>query len=811
MIAEKILVVAIDLILSAGGDAKDFNEVKDLGVITGTLNSGGGNQSFASQDIIRSRVQDRISDYYSLEDFETPRSGEFALKYKFLDKSLFALIHLDTPKNQSMVDVEVVKDLVWEFLSKEGRDSISNLDRFISIAQLGALGIEVSVNELDATANILLNSNIIATTSELVSDKTQVSATSADIAFTSQFTINQAYSEYDDGNGEEWMGFGNLGFVSENSELSVNLEYVDDLEFNNAHFNHSFDNENRFSLGDIGSSFATGYISQEKIRGFKFYNNLKFGEIENNRIVLDTESDVEIYADGILVNTFHLDEGVHDLPLKSFNYGEDIKVVVRDIFGKTKEFNYTGNNRIAGFNDKGELSYSFSVGEVINTDRDNIVGYLGYGLKDDVNISGFYQMDGESTILGGGVRRAFNNDNKLQINAAISSFDNKNGYKADLAYQYKYLKNFSGFLKFSSQDQNFGVDEISDLNNVKSSLVSSMSYSNLLHHKDSLSFNYSYSNFHNKKDYSRRKASLSYKIEPVKGLTLNSSLGYDVDTGNSISFGFTYRPRTVVSLSSTYEKIDYAETNMSSLSIYKNKTNLYGNLSDSNSTIGFDGYYDNDKFGLKSSYQKLKENDRVKYTNSLTFGVSATKNSVALTREATRQPILKVSLSQKAPEGVEFNLLGVKYYIKPGESIIVPNLQSYKEYTVFVDTVKFPMGYSATKNSYKITTGDKGVYDINIDIVKRKSLSGIIVDKNGSPLKYFEGQIIIDGIAHEFFTDENGEYFLYNANGLHGDPTVTINIVGEKIPVEKLVETESSVLRSNKIVVPKDLSYFLRK
>lgn len=147
----------------------------------------------------------------------------------------------------------------------------------------------------------------------------------------------------------------------------------------------------RFTLGNISSgnrNFQEN-LSLNGIRVSKEFfmdPELQIRPQANESLVLDSDSEVEVFINNQLIRRFYLKEGVYSLEdIGLYNGANNIRVRIKDEFGKitvkSSEQFYDSHLLKSGLS-----LYAFSVGYLSNEE-----GYTNDSLEDELILSGYYQ------------------------------------------------------------------------------------------------------------------------------------------------------------------------------------------------------------------------------------------------------------------------------------------------------------------------------------------------------------------------------------------------------------------------------------
>jgi len=194
-------------------------------------------------------------------------------------------------------------------------------------------------------------------------------------------------------------------------ESTHQIEKTNSRQFKRIETSYVFDrlkNSERLRFGDIRNS-VTSFQSSFSMGGFSIQKDLnlrpdlKTYRDSTSPIVLNSNSEVEIYINDLLYRTLILKKGVYEIKDLPVNYGfTDLKLVIKDSFGKTEELYFPVVSKAEIFK-KGYVNYS------------HFLGFKSSFTKNDL------KYDPNKIIYSGFVKQGMSDRYTLGVN--IQSFD----------------------------------------------------------------------------------------------------------------------------------------------------------------------------------------------------------------------------------------------------------------------------------------------------------------------------------------------------------------------------------------------------
>lgn len=296
----------------------------------------------------------------------------------------------------------------------------------VSLQQLQTVGVSATYHRLDLAVDVKiqpksLNRRMRSVLSALAGQGSIIPERLAEPAKISgylNFFSDLSYQEHQDGGDTTIQArldsaLNVHGFVLE-QQYTYRPDTSNQLIRNHTRFViDDVENESRYQLGDIqirGRNLQSGM----SLGGFQWQHDMDWPTAQtyrpqgNYRFTLDSSAEVQVYQDGKLTNTVHLNAGEHTLDSIQATQGIEIELKIKNDFGQTS------TQRFSRFTDSRLLHpdvsrYAISVGFPsdyksdglhYNTQRKVVSGYYQQGITETLTAGVDLQTDGTHHQVG---------------------------------------------------------------------------------------------------------------------------------------------------------------------------------------------------------------------------------------------------------------------------------------------------------------------------------------------------------------------------------------------------------------------------
>jgi len=549
----------------------------------------------------------------------------------------------------------------------------------------------------------------------------------------------------------------------------------------------------RMSLGDQSyapQTFQSGY----QYLGLRIKKEFELSPFEikdaraEREIYLDTPSVVEIYVNGLMVQTLNLEAGKHKLEDIPINQGINHVVVrISDNAGKKKyiEFKHIGSDQLLK---PGIHEYEYNIGSISK------LGKNDFSYTNDAVISGFhkYGMNSQWTIGAQGQFKngffVFGPENEIATerglfvhNVATSQAKNGNRGLATslsyfwscpcgdgdqvkrlvLSYEYKtdrfltniftetYSNRDSRNTLFASYNQKIS----NDLSGIISASIYTSDFASFSKRQYALGLNQSFNNdLFLVSSLQLLKSNKSYENNTLSFLV---QLNYSFDFGhkNLVASSNKNNQNIVNQLEFTHNKNTPVNNEIYRARVYKAENNNNGAL----------GYYMNTQnIELSSSAEMMSENG-VKVLSINPSGSIAFANKSLAFGQKIQNSFVLISNDQKEPMIVNGDSDSYEAYLKPNSSAILTSAQPYVPKSInVISDAKDSLGLS--NKGYRTQSTYRAGSLLKLGGELKKMAEGILVNSKSEPYSFIGGKIVnlSNGKEVQFFTGKNGKFFLEN-------------------------------------------------
>jgi len=545
------------------------------------------------------------------------------------------------------------------------------------------------------------------------------------------------------------------------------------------------ENMRRYTLGDF--MFTSGYLgSFGTLGGVSISKNFSlspyFMKYPNPEIsgILQTPSDVEIYANDIMIKKEHLPPGEFEF----FNFpvttgAGNVTLTIRDAYGREERI-VSPYYMSSGILAPGLQEYAYHIGYR----RENL-GRESFAYGDPV-FAGFHRIGISETFTAGlraeadkdtvniGPLAAFilGNAGETDLTFAMSYEDDKLGYAGALDYFYNSrrfsarasLKHFSedyANLSFSASDENkikfqelvsMGINggawgsltgsfSLTDNYDGTDSKIVSLAYSRAVFDNIWMHLTASRTEEDEDSDY-RFFAGFNFNLRE-KNISGNLNYQYEED-GSDISAGLCKNPPAGtgmgyrVSVRTQEEKTDSWETNGEASLQYNGPYGIY-----------------------RTEYYRTSDEN---ICNLNMAGSMAFINKSIYFSPPVTDSFALVKVGDVKGVGVKYSNEKIGETDRNGE-VLVPRLISYYGNHVSIEASDVPLGYNIGKPVKYVSTPYRGGAVVNFDVAKLQAVEGrIFFKENGKkvPSEYAGLEVTVNEKKVESIIGKDGEFYLEN-------------------------------------------------
>lgn len=574
------------------------------------------------------------------------------------------------------------------------------------------------------------------------------------------------------------------------------------------------DNKLRYKFGDINTRgrnfqdyFQIGGIQISKESIWSHSNETR--PQGNYSFVLDSDSEVEIYQDGKLKRTIHLQAGIHTLEEIRANAGNQIRLRIKNEFGRRyiKTFNRFSDSRLLK---PGYARYGLSLGVPAKRNNKNIhyeVGrkissaYYQLGVSENLTVGFDIQTDGKSHLLGADAIKAMALGN-LSVGVGYSRSRNGRSGQAirvQLDSRYNRLSNRSINWSISAEhfSKNFksvrlGSDntENSYQQSVKKKI--NFSLSKTLSKKLNASLNLNHTNYYDNRSSQYATLGLNHRFSKKVSFSIYGS--HSKDQGrkkeNSINLGLNVqlgksasgRYRSINTRYNTHSQALQTSYNIGAKGFYgRDSLNGYIRLDSrkKQKSLSTNIRYRDPRFDLNASHRSYL-NQSNKKTSQTTYANLNTAIAFADGAFALSRPINDSFAILQQPKGLKYpmaasrgkNLFNRKsnnlhdlpnYYnslMLANRPAVIGNLSSYRVQHISIDSAVLPEGLDPNATEFDVMPDYKSGYRVKVGGDKQTSFGARVLNFTGKPLALEGGRLVRKSDLEEkevlFFTDKNG-------------------------------------------------------
>jgi outer membrane usher protein len=535
------------------------------------------------------------------------------------------------------------------------------------------------------------------------------------------------------------------------------------------------------SSGALGSDILLGGISYSKNFSLDPFF-LRQPPLKLNG-TLKTPSDIEIYMDGTLVRKEKLSPGeftFQNIPA-TVGFGR-ASIVITDVFGREKIITtpYYYSERLLK---KGLHEYSYNAGFIredfgekdFSYGKAAFMSFHNYGYSNNLKIG--YAAEVSSDVLNIGPSVSFLAFDKGIVNAAfaVSSYSGETGYSGALGYRYQ-SRNFNVGLTLRSDSR-----EYSNLTVKPSDDKAKVFFTGTIgvggKKTGYLGAEYSNADMYETNTVSRIAVSYNRPLTKRASLFVAASRTKDIETYDEIFFGIHVYLGRNISASVNYTKKDDADIQRLTVQKSQPPGDGFGFRADLVNTNDID--YANGAVSYKNSYGLYKmhvtgDERNIDYRVSVAGGIGYIDKSVFLSRPIT-DSFAKVKVDTLEDVRVYYYGNEVGRTDKNGE-LIVPNIRSYNDNKISIESQDIPIDYSITSLSRYISPSFRNGSVVEFKVNKIQAITGnLYMIKNGArnPVEFTRLFVHVNGVVTEWLVGRNGEFYLENIPpGRHRGTTV---------------------------------------
>lgn len=712
--------------------------------------------------------------------------------------------YIDDQGNLVSIDYKSFDKLMKQFLIAEKYEEFKNNffgKSILSREELNVFGFDLILDlnnfKLDVrTSELFLNPSSTSLNTYTL-DQNEINFRDSTISGFLNYSFSNQYQKEKNKQGQNTLN----GTVNSNFNfMGVNFEdyeiYTNDRGFDRAATRvvKDFEKSNlRISFGDQfytprvfqGSYQSLGFKIKKEFETTPFTVMTARGEGE---VYLETPSFVEIFVNGILIQTLNLEAGKHkieDIPIiQGINH---IILRISDSAGNKKfvEVKQTGNDTMLK---PGIHDYEYNAGTIASTqDFRNIY-------SNDSVFSAFHRYGVNTawtTGIGGQYRTGFYNigpENQLgtsrglfvhnltfsQDRASQRGISNRIAYywtcpcgiddqvkRLAIAYDYQssgYLTNFlEGSLNTSGIRHSLLTSYSQRLTETISGLFSGNIYSSDLQKiiKEQVTIGL------NKKINNNLFLSTNFNLvnyrdnKTTDEASILIQLNFNFDGGKKNMVGSFYKNE-----SSYSNQVDY--TYNKNAAVNNNIFRARIRNQEKENEVSLSHYLNTSKFELAGAldYQSLNQNRQITLNPSGSIAFAGTGFSLG---QRIYNSFAVIKNDQNEPLIVNGDSDNYEAYLHPHSQAVITNMQSYvpKNINIISDDNRSD-GFN--NKGFKVLTSYKAGSLLQLGDSKLKRAEGILLNSLGEPYQYAGGKIVnlSSGKEIKFFTGKNGKFYLEN-------------------------------------------------
>lgn len=557
-------------------------------------------------------------------------------------------------------------------------------------------------------------------------------------------------------------------------EFTVPIDINNGYDTPNISLLHSFGNFD-LTVGDYSNNI-TGFQTSSSSYGFEIMSNKSSKLNKTGSFLIEEESVCDIFINGRKIKTIDLKPGHYDLSNFPYSNGlNSMDLYIKTVSNKEFQINYFVPLNSSTL-DKGEADYYYSFGLTELEERlFNLTGSHFYGLYNSLTVNGNFQVKNSSSLIGVNLIAGSGFGNFYINNGYSLNYEEnlKHGYGCTIGY----IWNDNLRIHLPKVSMNIGYNTY-DFNN-----------SNKLEHKKlEAGFNVTQRLFKrlNAAIQGNYKVNYNWDYTFLAGVRFNYLLsnGININLNFKTNFPDPYIKNSVISLTfnfidnknninANYSQDFALETQNIDLSkSFLNRDLLYSAKIDSNQNfdnncINIDNslQYQGNRFITSGNLSLNRNENNTNYNIGLNMGVAIayTSGHIGITRPISDSFLFVIPRESLSDEGVGVNFNGIEYQAKTDiiGPALLPDIGSGYNKKITIDLLDHNTENFLTDNVYYIYPTNKSGTVLYIGSKKEIILYGKLMDINSTPLTYKYGTVSDDNIEVDFFTDENGDFFIY--------------------------------------------------
>ncbi len=509
---------------------------------------------------------------------------------------------------------------------------------------------------------------------------------------------------------------------------------------------------------------------------------------------IDTPVHAQLYSNGREVQDKEWDllPGVVTFEDVASYVSGDAELVLTDAFGRERRFkvpSFTGQNILK----KGVHEYAYSLGWQQGTDKTDYgdpvtLGYHLYGFAETWTGGGSFAVTEDSFAVGPILGALLGGFSQLETGFLLTrNHEEQFGYTGTVRYSFGYKK-INGYMGLSG----FSREYTTVLENgAADSEEENESSDNISRYQGSLSFSYSdmdwgglslgYGENGRWNGENTRSLALTYRKSLFKGLHLTIGLKHDLtaEDNDSIRLTLQYRPESGSDEGNWYDRM--------------NVETRYHQIDGWESTVGLDRSYSEDTgYGYSANISRKEDkilpelrgqykNGHGIYTAAARYAedggstgrLSAAGSLVLLDWGIYHSRPITDSFAVVKVEGLDEVTVKSNGMIvgKAGnnDSLLVPNLNSYSNNRLSIDTLNLPLNYNAAVMEQEVEVKQRSGSQVAFIFTRFSAVEGELfreeLDENGEKIPVEEAlplELTINGEKREGFTGRGGYFYLEN-------------------------------------------------
>lgn len=488
--------------------------------------------------------------------------------------------------------------------------------------------------------------------------------------------------------------------------------------------------------------------------------------------IIDTPSEVEVYLDNVLARRENLSPGefeFNDLP--PTGGAGSARIVMRDIYGREKTIStsYYSTDRLLK---KGLHEYSYSMGFVrenfgqknFNYGGPAFLAYHDYGISNNLKIG--YAAEASNDVLNIGIRGAALIPQAGVLNTAISSSSYRGTSGTSWAMGYSYVsRNINIMFSLQSASREYSNLSLKPSDD-KAKLLFSNSIGLGWDRTGFITAAYTYYKTYEAGKISMFTASYNKALTKDISFFMTASrkkenetkdeimLGLRMYLGNSISGALSYTGSKGSDIKrASIQKSPPTGTGFgynANVENTRSRNNIDGNLKYQN-RYGMYGFDLSDREGSSG------------YSMSYAGGMGYIGRSVFFSRPIT-DSFAKVKVGDLEGVRVYSYNNGIGRTNKNGE-VIIPNIQSFNENRIDIESEDIPINYSISSLTRRITPPYRSGAAVEFDVNKVQAATGsVYMLDNGVEiqLEYIVMNIRVNGKTVEGLVGTDGGFYVEN-------------------------------------------------